>query len=102
MLLATATDWVTRLTAAHRAGRLSNELARLRRYGLIIVDECRLPALRARHREPVLQLVSSHYEHASLHVLLAPHTDERRTTSSDGVDVLLTATTSCTIPGLAG
>jgi DNA replication protein DnaC len=39
VLFATATDWVTRLTDAHRAGRLPNELARLRRYGLIIVDE---------------------------------------------------------------
>jgi DNA replication protein DnaC len=41
VLFATATDWVTRLTDAHRAGRLPNELARLRRYGLIIVDLCR-------------------------------------------------------------
>ena len=39
VLFATATDWVTRLTDAHRAGRLPAELARLRRYGLIIVDE---------------------------------------------------------------
>ena len=39
VLFATATDWVTRLTDAHRAGRLPHELARLRRYGLIIVDE---------------------------------------------------------------
>ncbi len=41
VLFATATDWVTRLTDAHRAGRLPQELARLRRYGLIIVDLCR-------------------------------------------------------------
>ena len=39
VLFATATDWVTRLTEAHRAGRLPQELTRLRRYGLIIVDE---------------------------------------------------------------
>src|SRR5829696_9397871 len=39
VLFATATDWVTRLTDAHRAGRLPAELTRLRRYGLIIVDE---------------------------------------------------------------
>ena len=38
-LFATATDWVTRLTDAHRQGLLPSELARLRRYGLIIVDE---------------------------------------------------------------
>ncbi|MEO5661751.1 MAG: ATP-binding protein [Nocardioides sp.] len=39
VLFATATEWVTRLTDAHRAGRLPQELAKLRRYGLIIVDE---------------------------------------------------------------
>jgi DNA replication protein DnaC len=39
VLFATATDWVTRLTDAHRQGHLPRELARLRRYGLIIVDE---------------------------------------------------------------
>ena len=38
VLFATATDWVTRLTEAHRAGRLPQELARLGRYALIIVD----------------------------------------------------------------
>ena len=41
VLFATATDWVTRLTDAHRHGLLPRELARLRRYGLIIVDLCR-------------------------------------------------------------
>src|SRR5262245_41539681 len=39
VLFATATDRVTRLTDAHRHGHLPRELARLRRYGLIIVDE---------------------------------------------------------------
>ena len=39
VLFATATDWVTRLTEAHRVGRLPQELAKLRRYGLIIIDE---------------------------------------------------------------
>ena len=38
VLFATATDWVTRLTDAHRHGLLPRELARLRRYGLIIVN----------------------------------------------------------------
>ena len=62
VLFATATDWVTRLTDAHRNARLPAELARLRRYALIIVDLCRcphrstrwLPAVRTRRREPVL------------------------------------------------
>src|SRR5690349_2897973 len=39
VLFATATDWVTRLTDAHHTGRLAQELTKLRRYGLIIVDE---------------------------------------------------------------
>ena len=41
VLFATATDWVTRLTDAHRAGRLPQEPGRLRRYGRIIIDLCR-------------------------------------------------------------
>ena len=41
VLFATATDWITRLTDAHRIGRLAPELVKLRRYGLIIVDLCR-------------------------------------------------------------
>ena len=71
VLSATATEWVTRLTDAHRAGRLPQGLARLRRYGLVIVDEVgylpfdqdqrtcsstRLIALRARLADPDLQL----------------------------------------------
>ena len=39
VLFATATDWVARLSEAHDRGRLPAELTRLRRYGLIIVDE---------------------------------------------------------------
>lgn len=39
VLFATATDWVTRLTDDHRAGRLAKELTKLRRYALIIVNE---------------------------------------------------------------
>ncbi|WP_082031055.1 ATP-binding protein [Tessaracoccus massiliensis] len=37
VLFATATDWIARLTEAHQRGRLTEELARLRRYPLIIV-----------------------------------------------------------------
>lgn len=36
---ATAGEWVTRLSTAYTAGRLHGELARLRRYGLIIIDK---------------------------------------------------------------
>jgi hypothetical protein len=65
VLFATATEWVARLQAAHRADRLPAELERLRRYGLIIVDEVgyilptRLVPIRTRvpnpHQQPALR-----------------------------------------------
>jgi DNA replication protein DnaC len=63
---ATATDWVTHLTDAHRAGRLPNELTRLRRYALIIVDEVGYLPFEQDVANLFFQLVSSRYEHASL------------------------------------
>ena len=38
-LFATASDWVTRLAEAHQAGRLQDELQRLGRYPLLVIDE---------------------------------------------------------------
>jgi DNA replication protein DnaC len=66
VLFATATDWVTRLTDAHRHGSLPQELARLRRYGLIIVDEVGYLPFEQDAANLFFQLVSSRYEHASL------------------------------------
>jgi DNA replication protein DnaC len=66
VLFATATDWVTRLAEAHRQGRLPNELAKLRRYGLIIVDEVGYLPFEQDAANLFFQLVSSRYEHASL------------------------------------
>jgi DNA replication protein DnaC len=66
VLFATATDWVTRLTDAHRQGRLPQELLRLRRYGLIIVDEVGYLPFEQDAANLFFQLVSSRYEHASL------------------------------------
>ena len=63
---ATATDWVTRLTDAHRAGKLPAELAKLRRYGLIVVDEVGYLPFEQDAANLFFQLVSSRYEHASL------------------------------------
>jgi DNA replication protein DnaC len=65
VLFATATEWVTRLTDAHRAGRLPQELARLRRYGLVIVDEVGYLPFDQEAANLFFQLVSSRYEHAS-------------------------------------
>ena len=66
VLFATATDWVTRLTDAHRHGQLPAELAKLRRYGLIIVDEVGYLPFEQDAANLFFQLVSSRYEHASL------------------------------------
>ena len=66
VLFATATDWVTRLTEAHRSGRLPQELAKLSRYGLIIVDEVGYLPFEQDAANLFFQLVSSRYEHASL------------------------------------
>jgi DNA replication protein DnaC len=66
VLFATATDWITRLTEAHRLDRLPQELAKLRRYGLIIVDEVGYLPFEQDAANLFFQLVSSRYEHASL------------------------------------
>ncbi|TWH44405.1 DNA replication protein DnaC [Rhodococcus rhodochrous J38] len=66
MLFVTATDEVTRLTNAHRAGRRPRELTRLRRYGLIIIDEVGYLPFEQDAANLFFQLVSSRYEHASL------------------------------------
>ena len=66
VLFATAVDWVARLADAHRLGRLPAELARLRRYGLIIIDEVGYLPFEQDAANLVFQLVSSRYEHASL------------------------------------
>ena len=64
VLFATATDWVTRLTDAHRTGRLPQQLTK--RYGLIIVDEVGYLPFEQDAANLFFQLVSSRYEHASL------------------------------------
>jgi DNA replication protein DnaC len=66
VLFATATEWITRLTEAHRSGNLPKELARLRRFGLIIVDEVGYLPFEQDAANLFFQLVSSRYEHASL------------------------------------
>ncbi|WP_078657245.1 ATP-binding protein [Kitasatospora aureofaciens] len=52
--LATAAQWVDRLAAAHQAGRLQDELVKLGRYPLIVIDEVGYIPFRIRGREPVL------------------------------------------------
>ncbi len=66
VLLTAATDWVTRLTGDHDAGKLPGELARLPCDRLIIVDEVGYPPIEQDAANLTFQLVSSRYEHASL------------------------------------
>jgi hypothetical protein len=62
----TAWEWVRRLQAAHDAGRLAEELRRLLRTPLIVVDEVGYIPLEAEAANLFFQLVASRYERASM------------------------------------
>ena len=66
VLFGTAVEWVARLQYAHERGRLAEEIVRLRRYGLLIVDEVGYIPFEQDAANLFFQLVSSRYEHASL------------------------------------
>jgi DNA replication protein DnaC len=63
---ASATDWVMRLGEAKRAGRLADELERLGRIPLLIVDEVGYIPFDPDAASLFFQLVSSRYEQSSL------------------------------------
>ena len=63
---ATAAEWVDRLAAAHTAGRLQDELRRLGRYPLLVIDEVGYIPFEPEAANLFFQLVSSRYERASL------------------------------------
>jgi len=63
---ASAQDWVGRLAAAKRAGRLEEELERLRRTPLVIVDEVGYIPFDPDAASLFFSLISSRYERASL------------------------------------
>ena len=63
---ATASQWVDRLAAAHTAGRLQDELVRLGRYPLLVIDEVGYIPFEHEAANLFFQLVSSRYERASL------------------------------------
>jgi DNA replication protein DnaC len=65
-LFATASQWVARLADAHHAGRLQDELVRLGRYPLLVVDEVGYIPFEPEAANLFFQLVSSRYERASL------------------------------------
>lgn len=66
VLLDTAVGWVAKLQDAHPRGVLSAELTKLRRYGLLIVDEVGYIPLDQDAANLFFHLGSSRYEHASL------------------------------------
>ena len=66
VLFATASEWVDRLAAAHHDGRLQDELRRLGRYPLLVVDEVGYTPFEPEAANLFFQLVSSRYERASL------------------------------------
>jgi DNA replication protein DnaC len=63
---ATATEWIARLGDAQRAGRLEDELRRLGRIPLLIVDEIGYIPFDPEAANLMFTLVSRRYERASL------------------------------------
>lgn len=63
---ATAAEWVARLGAAHDATRLQDELRRLRRTPLVVIDEVGYIPFDAEAANLFFQLISSRYERASV------------------------------------
>jgi DNA replication protein DnaC len=63
---ATAAEWVARLGDAHATGRLHDELQRLGRYPLLVIDEVGYIPFDAQAANLFFQFVSSRYERASV------------------------------------
>lgn len=65
VLFATASQWVDRLGEAHAGGRLQDELRRLARYPLLVIDEVGYIPFEREAANLFFQLVASRYERAS-------------------------------------
>ena len=63
---ATAAEWVARLSEAHEQGRLQEELTRLGRIPLLVIDEVGYIPFESEAANLFFQLVSSRYERASV------------------------------------
>lgn len=66
VLFDTATNWISRLTTAHTAGRLEQELKRLRRYKLLIIDEVGYIPFDHDAANLFFQLVAARYEQGAI------------------------------------
>ena len=64
---ATAAEWVDRLADAHAQGRLHDELSRLGRYPLLVIDEVGYIPFEAEAANLFFQLISARYERAIGH-----------------------------------
>ncbi|MGV9311155.1 IS21-like element helper ATPase IstB [Streptomyces sp. NPDC003691] len=64
-VFATATEWVDRLAAAQAAGRLGEELARLDRHAVLVIDEIGYVPFGPEETRLLFRLVSHRYERAS-------------------------------------
>ena len=66
VLFATASQWVDRLATAHHDGRLQDELRRLGRYPMLVIDEVGYIPFEPEAANLFFQLVAARYERASL------------------------------------
>ncbi|WFP15378.1 IS21-like element helper ATPase IstB [Citricoccus muralis] len=65
-LFDTASGWVQRLGQAHQAGTLSEQLRRLKRYKLLIIDELGYLPFDAEAANLLFQLIANRYEQGSV------------------------------------
>src|SRR3954467_5344739 len=68
VLFDTASNWITRLAAAHQSGQLDAELRKIRRYKLIIIDEVGYIPFDHDAANLFFQLIASRYEQGSVMV----------------------------------
>jgi DNA replication protein DnaC len=68
VLFDTASNWITRLAAAHQSGQLETELRKIRRYKLIIIDEVGYIPFDHDAANLFFQLIASRYEQGSVMV----------------------------------
>ena len=66
VLFATAADWVARLAEAHHASRFPDEIKRLARYPLLVIDEIGYLPFEPEAANLFFQLISARYERASV------------------------------------
>lgn len=67
---APATGWITRLAQAYRIGRLDDELRKISRVGLIVIDEVGYIPFDTEAANLLFQLVSTRYEKSP--IILTP------------------------------